>query len=332
MRDLRIDVFRGLLILLVVLGHTDDLPKSLLNIIYSFHMPSFFILSGFLFSINSAETIHSRIALKFRRLIIPAWVLGLLCGIPFAIGLFIYRDHLAIVAFANKLVGTLIGYPTWTNTFNCTPIWFLFSLFMAEMIAIILTSKIRSVSVLFIVGVIGVSLSLYVKSYTFFNVAISLSGLLFFAVGVTVRRYCDLEKVIGVAPAGTALLVFLLIRIYAPENVNMATNTIGKDALGVLLSVLCAISGCVLAFNISSVISKIKIINSKFSWLGVNTLAIIAFDYYANNIVASLHYYFGVRAHYETNFIIKVIILSFIAYLISSIKHLDSIVNARKVK
>lgn len=45
-RNKKIDVFRGILILMVVLGHSGC--TSLHDIVFLFHMPLFFVLSGFL--------------------------------------------------------------------------------------------------------------------------------------------------------------------------------------------------------------------------------------------------------------------------------------------
>lgn len=44
-----IDVAKGITILLVVVGHVESAPSPLRSLIYSFHMPLFFILSGFFF-------------------------------------------------------------------------------------------------------------------------------------------------------------------------------------------------------------------------------------------------------------------------------------------
>ncbi len=46
-RNQWMDVAKGITILLMVLGHT-AIPKSLSNFIYSFHMPLFFIASGWM--------------------------------------------------------------------------------------------------------------------------------------------------------------------------------------------------------------------------------------------------------------------------------------------
>lgn len=53
-RDIRFDVLKGLLIILVVLGHSINIEyldaswdNALFHFIYSFHMPLFVFLSGF---------------------------------------------------------------------------------------------------------------------------------------------------------------------------------------------------------------------------------------------------------------------------------------------
>lgn len=64
-RDKTIDFIKGILILFVILGHTtlgltdmysfDDTMYGIANVIYSFHMPCFIAVSGFLYS----ESRHS---------------------------------------------------------------------------------------------------------------------------------------------------------------------------------------------------------------------------------------------------------------------------------
>lgn len=66
-RDFKIDNAKGIGILLVVFGHCLWVSEDILTLIYSFHMPLFFMISGFL-SINSLTTykkILSRLFLPF---------------------------------------------------------------------------------------------------------------------------------------------------------------------------------------------------------------------------------------------------------------------------
>ncbi len=46
-RNLTFDIMKGIGILLVLIGHVWQLPDSIHQTIYSFHMPMFFIVAGY---------------------------------------------------------------------------------------------------------------------------------------------------------------------------------------------------------------------------------------------------------------------------------------------
>ena len=67
-----VDVARGLGIVLVVLGHSPALRGAPKTLIYAFHMPLFFFLSGFLATPASlAVPFASYVASQARRLLVP---------------------------------------------------------------------------------------------------------------------------------------------------------------------------------------------------------------------------------------------------------------------
>ena len=75
-----VDLVKGITILLVIVGHTlgtDDFERNLLRgMIFSFHMPLFFIMSGYTYRFSCSEEEFFKKAKKaFRYLIIPAIVL-----------------------------------------------------------------------------------------------------------------------------------------------------------------------------------------------------------------------------------------------------------------
>lgn len=69
-----IDMLRGILIVLVVVGHHSN--EEIANVIYWFHMPAFFILSGLLFQ-NNQESMLSFILRKAKHLLIPYFLYAL---------------------------------------------------------------------------------------------------------------------------------------------------------------------------------------------------------------------------------------------------------------
>ena len=87
MRLFWIDVAKGLGIFLVIFGHIITYGSPIFNWIFSFHMPLFFFLSGFLFKcdnnlLNSIKTIFARLILPYiimvligllTSLLIPQW-------------------------------------------------------------------------------------------------------------------------------------------------------------------------------------------------------------------------------------------------------------------
>jgi fucose 4-O-acetylase-like acetyltransferase len=77
-RDKQVDAIKGFAIILVVVGHVIAFsdPKNyhdgiLINLIYSFHMPLFFFISGYLVFGRYGPTVTGWIGKKFRQLIIP---------------------------------------------------------------------------------------------------------------------------------------------------------------------------------------------------------------------------------------------------------------------
>lgn len=71
-RECWIDVAKGIGIILVVLGHVTR-NENLIRIIYSFHMPLFFFLGGWIINRNCGKNIINKqyIKKKFANLILP---------------------------------------------------------------------------------------------------------------------------------------------------------------------------------------------------------------------------------------------------------------------
>lgn len=73
-----VDLAKGIAILLVIIGHTEGIPHVIRGIIYSFHMPLFFILSGCTSNCSDTkERLLSRLKKTAKGLILPAYLLWL---------------------------------------------------------------------------------------------------------------------------------------------------------------------------------------------------------------------------------------------------------------
>ena len=127
-----IDNAKTIGIFFVVAGHL-FFPTNIINFIYSFHMPLFFILSGFTF--NKTDSFTSFIIKKIKTILVPyfcfaiiTYLFWLLLGRKFG------EDSIIELSVIKPLLGILYsnGGNNWL-IFNIS-LWFLTCLFVVEMI------------------------------------------------------------------------------------------------------------------------------------------------------------------------------------------------------
>lgn len=126
-----IDVCKAVGILLVVLGHTYTIPNILYIIIYSFHMPLFFIIAGFVYNrANNKMAFHSYLIKKMKQYLLPYFVFSFInLIIEVMRRLLITKQVVNGEYFLIKLRGIFLCYSNMDNMPNCLPIWF-FNLFV----------------------------------------------------------------------------------------------------------------------------------------------------------------------------------------------------------
>jgi fucose 4-O-acetylase-like acetyltransferase len=156
-----IDTCKGIGILFVILGHTPGVPTELIRFIYSFHMPLFFIIHGYLWNRNKyiLMSVNQIIHVKFQHYIIPYFKIAIVCFIPFGIIVPLLKVGFGEI-FIDKIIKFIGGilYSRGTVEFmpNCSPIWFLTCLFCAEVIFIFIMKfgKYQGISgnIYFIIG------------------------------------------------------------------------------------------------------------------------------------------------------------------------------------
>ena len=126
-RFIGIDYLKAFGIYLMVLGHSPLLSDGLRSIIYSFHMPLFFMISGLLFKNQDIKVILRK---SFNSLIIPYLLINLIC-----ISLWIFTQYLHGDLHFNDFVSRLcaiflgLGYERFGFNPVCAPTWFFLALF-----------------------------------------------------------------------------------------------------------------------------------------------------------------------------------------------------------
>ena len=255
-----VDIFRGILIILVVLSHQSGIPEIYLTFFTTFFLIGFFFISGYLFK---SRSIKEFIVNRIFSLIIP-WLLLSIVEILVNKGLMV-----SIINDINNIKEPL------TKILMGLSIWFLPCLFVTEIYFIIISKIIKNekMQVVILIGlsIIGLIIMKPGEKY-FFNYDVALFMLLFYTMGYLYRRYEEKvkEKICNNAVLIITLLVYLIIRIldfiFLKSQIDLATSKIGN----IPIYIISAILGIIIVYIISNKISKWN--NRILIFLGQNTL------------------------------------------------------------
>lgn len=304
---------KGVGISLVVLGHVWTSPFYLQKIIYAFHMPLFFVISGYLFN----EIKHTRVSFRtflysrFRRLYLPAIVIGFSCAIPF----YYFNEYNGYEDLLIRSFGIIYSIPAVEYTFNCTPIWFLSCLLCIE-VFYHLVCKNTTVNRVVVVGIamsIGVLVSRNLNVFFPLNIHIALSSIVFYYIGTRLRSVDFVEK----HQSSWIFMIFAafvlcITTVLNPVKVGFAANRLGD--LNYLF--LGSFSGIYLVYFISDKIKFCKWL----SFLGKNTILILGYNYWAYFLVSVILKKFDM-SHWALNFVFQIFLFLGAAALLKKIPY-----------
>jgi len=259
-----IDMLKGFGIFLVVLGHT-HIGEEMAKFIFSFHMPLFFFISGFLFNKDIPFIIFLKS--KFKRIINPYLFFSLssflLYWIPAKI-----RNVDNIIGWKEFLLGTTLGlsdppFLSWNIV-----LWYLPALFCLLILAYTISKCPGKIGIIIIVilTLTGFWLSKFNLLYFPYSINSVLSVLPFFYIGLIMKNV----KITGILKLSAIIIgAFLLGFICLIHNgiVDVRINQLGNP----FLFLINASSFIIVFFFIFQMIPTFKIIR----WLGLNSLAIM---------------------------------------------------------
>ncbi len=223
-----IDNAKGVAIILVILGHV--LPDGLFHkIIYSFHMPLFFILSGmFLIRSTNKSSVWEFSKKKFMRLYIPYVLFGYMILLPFD---FIWCNYIVALPDMNKeILGRAFGtIPALRNDWPLYGhLWFLPCLFIASIIIYGLWKRCKTPQMFYIfcfLGFIGVYEKLISYAGGGATVLISNFGYLLYKGAMMgfkeqgiIGLFGGMLSTTSVALVSVVVFSFILILIFKPKD------------------------------------------------------------------------------------------------------------------
>lgn len=151
-----IDTAKGVGIILVIAGHTFCLRYS--SILYSFHMPLFFFLSGLVYNHAKYSTFNGLLKAKVSQIIRP-WLICYVISLAVSLAIPVWRDALSWKQMLIEL------YTTNSNNINNSSIWYLVCLFVTFLLlyfCVKLLNKLGDKVAIVILSLIGIA-SLWMK-------------------------------------------------------------------------------------------------------------------------------------------------------------------------
>jgi len=288
-----LDVAKGIGILLVIIGHcipdastpsgiSEPIFAAMFKVIYSFHMPLFFFISGFLTRpMNNRRELLKK---RAQRLLVPYFFVGL-TYLPF-------KMLLSNFANAPYDLGNL-----WKIFFGVNPdgeLWFLYAMFLAAAVMIFFGNRVNflGLSVAAFLAVIDLQTNLF--PVTFFRFGF------FFVLGIYMRsEFPAFMEKISVTSIIIAAVIFAAGNFY----LNLFTNF------------LTALMGILIVLWVSQKLSEGNFLGEKLALLGIFSM-----DLYILSDVVKIPFriiFWNYLGMYTAAFIICVVCAVGISFLLS---------------
>ena len=283
-----LDYSKGIAIILVVLGHICS-KGNIKTYIYSFHMPLFFIISGYLFNYSNVKSFKEFINKKIKAYLIPYLTFSAVNILGYYI-----LSGLSFIVLRNNLLETI-------KFCGIGALWFLPVLFIAESIFMFckINSKKFIYSVLIFVGVSGIVLSIWILTRNFIALILirSMISLIFITIGYSL---CNVIKNVNLKWYQIAIITLLNILL---AMINGYVDLWGIQFNNIFLYFINSILGSLNIIFISK-----KIASKLLSFWGRNTLIIMG----THQLILTI--FSKINIVNELNFITKLILVLVIEY------------------
>ena len=268
-RNIALDITKGIGILLVIIGHCGSIPyMPIRHLIFSFHMPLFFLASGYL---HRGKSTKEALKKDFRHLALPYIITCLVIIFYYFIYYLITKSHNS-EPLRKYLIASLWGSGTIHSCKYLShhpaigAIWFLPALLICKNVYNILpknNSRLVYSSAIFVVATIIGRYLIYIP----FSALSGLSGIVFYAIGDCLKRVKTIHPlfwIIGIS------CWFLSLKYSHVSLVQPRLDLYFIDVIG-------ATTATVLVYLASRAISQTGLLMHSLSWAGKNSMYILCF-------------------------------------------------------
>ncbi len=192
-RDLTFDMMKGIGILLVLIGHVWSIYiPHIYHVIYSFHMPMFFMVAGY-FSKSYSQGENLKIICGYVRRLVPPFVFTISLGVLFHITWALLKPNYgwshAICNALSLFWADICRLPTAYGAVGIGVVWFLLALLWAKIVLLLLSRWEKWVLPISFALSIGALLLHKVFPYSVWCLSVGLISLPFVSIGWWVRRH-----------------------------------------------------------------------------------------------------------------------------------------------
>ena len=274
-----IDIAKGIGILLVILGHYKPTPRWMTVVLYSFHMPLFFILSGIMFNPEKYPRFIDFLKQRLKTMLVPYFILSFIAVL--ITDVFFYTDGLIRASFGQHILSIILGYRLHKYYYS---MWFITALFLAELLTYIILKRIKKTNqqlwIVIALNIVGFLLPRVIKGF-FWSLDLVPMVTSFVLFGfITKDCYIKMnnlrikQKILGIVASsfitvGLAYLNYIEIG----KNVDMYAGRYGNYFYYLIPS----IAGSCMVIIFSQLLNKERLLE----YFGRNSLIIYAFQ---NNI------------------------------------------------
>ncbi len=286
-----IDTLRGMAILLVVLSHQDGGP-FLKAYFFSFHVPLWFFVSGYLFPTEPAPDRALLVQRRWRRVIVPYFGWSLLTY-PFWL---VAGRHFGVdanlgVPWWQPLVGIFYGTGQGHWMLHNVPLWFLPCLFVTEQLFLFI-HRLRN-GTLIVAALLGFSLlgqfdARFVSFPLPWGLDVAFTAVVFYGIGHLVRRRWATDFVVAPARLLAIVIGALALQLFFISR-NGPVNMNNQHQGNYLLFYIAALAGISYYF----VLARHLKANRFLAYCGRNSLVILAAHTIGSSVTKGLVQFVG---------------------------------------
>ena len=304
----QIDAVRGIGIILVIL-----VPQLIHDAIYGFHMPLFFVVSGFLYNEAryGAYTLKAYVKKKAKDYLIPYYLFAFVnLGLLIAWNELLLGNSMPLSQVLHYIGGILYCYSDMMHMPNCTPIWFLMSLFFTSILFRWILQRLRDRAWIgFTISMLmGFLMSHFTDERIPLKIDTAFMAAFFMYVGFWMRK-----KEILNAPLWTSMVGLIGLTFGSQNLVGMNENNYGN------LLVFLPASLCTIYSIMRICCCRFFCRNTIIQLLGKHSLLIVGFNYFLRDLAVEVYYLIPVVKHYtitwQASFLVTLVLSVIMVWL-----------------